>query len=75
MLVSEDVFWSVVYYRSGIFVHVKRNLNLLYKYSCKSTVTNFSKIGPVGGTLVHMDSYNEFNRRFLESGVGQLKVL
>jgi hypothetical protein len=32
------------------------------------------KIRPVGGTLVHTDSYNEINRYFRECRVGQLNV-
>jgi len=52
---------SCVHYRSGIFVHVRRNFNLLREYSSKSTVTNFTKIGPVGDTLLHMGSYNELH--------------
>jgi hypothetical protein len=65
---------SCVYYKSRIFVHVKRKLNLLNKYSCKSTITDFAEIRSVEGTLVHMGSYNEVNWSFREGRVGQLNV-
>ena len=65
---------SCLYYISGIFVQVKRNLNSVNKYSCNSTITNFTKIRPVGGTLVHMDGYGETNRPFRECVVGHLHV-
>jgi hypothetical protein len=59
---------SCLSYKSHIFVQVKRNLNFSIKYSWKSTITNFTKILPVGGTLVHMDNYNETNRRISTLG-------